>query len=185
MSMTPNVLVVPALMGEGATRGFDRVRAELMAGGVNPVYLPAEGEIPGGRAPEYDMAVSSHRRQAASDFVDAQRTLLGRVTGLVVVNDAAEVMRAPDGSDLCEVPYSVGHVAASLVGVAADIYGPDSGRIFLSHRYPDGTELFSVAENRRSVVMARRRLLDLYPHHPRALNGNMGPAIAMAKGEQA
>jgi hypothetical protein len=179
-AVNPNILVVQSLPFGGATEGFDQARADLIAGGVRPLLMSPDAQL---HTAQYDFAVKEASRAQAQTVAEEQRHLLGRAGGLLVVNDIAERVDAPDGSRICGVPNSVGYLATQLMRVANDVYGPNSGRVFLSNSYPDGTDLFSTQSSHRSVVMARTRLLSVYPLRPIALRGDMGPAIATVKGE--
>lgn len=182
----PDLVIVRALKDEAITPGFAEIRGTLDRAGVNTIpvnYYPADGQ-----PSEYPLAVSGPDRRQMNAFVETHRELVEGADGLIVVNSATETVLGPppdkpeeDREEICKIPFSVGYVAAKMISLATEMYGPGSGRVFLSHRYPDLTELFSVVSKRRSVTAARARLLGLYPLGPVALGGDMDKAAEMAK----
>lgn len=187
--LRPTMLVVPALMAEGTTPGLVQTRSDLNRAGVQTSYLSSKSPLNADSiiyASEYDLTIVAQKRRDANAFVDEQQPLLEQVDGLIIVNDAPEeVWSAPnnDGASevICRVPHSVGHIAAKLLDLAVEIYGGRSGRVFLSHDYPGGEDLFSVNSKARSVAAARLRLIDVYRSGPIPLHGDPGKAIDMAR----
>jgi hypothetical protein len=180
--MNPSVVLAPGLSELLATPELDTIRQAVTEAGVRPL-MPnfSTGE---NCASEYDFATSISSRAGADRIVKATVPLLERAGGLIVVNDFTEQVQNAQGDRLAGVPYAVGYLASGLIVAANEVYGPDSGRVFLSHRYPDGTELFSLPSNHPVVARTRKRVLDLYPQRPVALKGDMRPAIEKVKIER-
>lgn len=185
MIRTPNALVVPALPSEfRAGDEVTHIARILQDNNIQPIslYRPSvdHGLMP--TATEYQGDMRPAPRRIMTQFAEAQRGLIAKADVVVIANALTEpVMDKQGGNSVCRVPFAIGRVASNIIHTANDVYGPNSGRVFLSQSYPDLTELFSLDSTRNAVVRARARLLGIYPLRPVALQGNYERMIEMAK----
>jgi hypothetical protein len=181
--MSGNVLVVPALGAGDSGRPIEAGLQEMYQllrheglGILNLAHAPSDTE--------YNFNVSPHTRGRLRDYLPTQQSVVDQADALVVVNDATEVVVGPDGKRIATVPCAVGQLALGVMRMAHEAFGPGSGRIFLSDTYPDGSNLAALADpesRRQSVVMAQRRIFDVYPLGPIALNEQYDRLVEVAR----
>lgn len=185
MIHNPNALIVPALPSEfRAGDEVTHIARILQDNNIQPVSLfrPSSdrGFIP--TVTEYRGDMSPASRQVMTQFAEAQRGLIAEADIVVIANALTEpVVDKLGGKPVCRVPFGIGRVAINMIRVANEVYGLNSGRVFLSQGYPDLTELFSLNSTSNAVVRARARLLGIYPLRPVALQGKYERMIEMTK----
>lgn len=176
----PNAIVVPALSDEARTRTFGDVEQALLQNDFQ--ILPPPG--PSLRGPsDYQADMASWARQLINERAERYRSVIERSAALVLVNDMPEIILNKEKEAVCQVPFGVGRFAINLARIATEVYG-ENRRIFLSHGYPDISEL-SRAPQLPSVQKARTRQLSLYPFQPISLQGNYSKLAEIISGTEA
>ncbi|HZM64626.1 MAG TPA: hypothetical protein VFB59_05820 [Candidatus Saccharimonadales bacterium] len=162
------VFLVQALAEQPRSEAFTGIEQVLTRNGIQ--LLPSLGQYTLPNEYQADVGGAWARGEIA-EHAERYRPIIEAATALVVVNNLPEAIKDTDGKTLCEVPFAVGRLSLNFMRIATDVFGENSGQIFLSHNYPNISELSSVPQT-PSVQKARVRLLSAYQFLPIALQGN-------------
>ncbi len=181
--ISPNALIVPSL----ATLGYERevfsevaaLQRVCTANGIRPVLATPPIVL---SSSEHVMDLSTHQRGLLAQEAGRFSDVIGEVDVVVIANAATEnIFTESRTSPVCQVPYSIGRFAGSILTTANTVWGENSGRVFISRVPPDTDELNGLETTRNAVRSARKRLQGISLLGVISLDGDYAQMINAAK----